>query len=241
MSSVVSNHCAVIVEPREHPALGMAIQSVATTLPHWPITLFHGQKNADYAKFTVGSLGLDIHYVEMPVPNMEVKHYNRLLTHSWFYRRFESCEFMLIFQTDSMLFPQCPYSVEDFMYYDYIGAPWKHYAHKGGNGGLSLRKIDSFIKAITLNPWSPSTHGNEDLYYSHQDDFKYASYDISRRFSVESCFSATPFGAHKFWNYLNKEEELALYQYAPEAQMLKKLNLPFTPPAKNMLEMEKPK
>lgn len=221
-----SAHCAVIVEPRQHPALGIAIQSVATTLPDWSITLFHGTDNNEYAKNIIGGLGIDVHYIEMPVENMQVRHYNRLLTHHWFYRRFEPYEFMLIFQTDSMIFPHCPYEIDDFMQYDYIGAPWKHYDHPGGNGGLSLRNVRSFIDAIDSSPWSPATHGNEDIYFSHQSNFKYACADVSKRFSVESVFYPKPFGVHKFWHYLSEEEQQLLYQYAPQAENLKILNVP---------------
>ena len=82
--------------------------------------------------------------------------YNSLMLSSAFYERFSSYKFMLIYQLDAFVFRDDLAKWCDANY-DYIGAPWfKNYGEGSsaidlfavGNGGLSLRKIETFIKTI---------------------------------------------------------------------------------------------
>lgn len=79
--------------------------------------------------------------------------YNELLLSRMFYDRFRSYSHILIYQLDAYIFRDeldywCSLS------YDYIGAPWfegfrkttNNRLWKVGNGGLSLRRVSSFIK-----------------------------------------------------------------------------------------------
>lgn len=81
--------------------------------------------------------------------------YSKLLVSKMFYQKFKQFEYMLIYQTDCFVFK----NELDFWIdkgYDYIGAPWfvgyenaTNSSFAGvGNGGFSLRKIDSFIKVL---------------------------------------------------------------------------------------------
>ena len=82
--------------------------------------------------------------------------YNRLLLHKEFYKEFNDFKYMLIYQLDSYVFSDqlkkwCCKN------YDYIGAPWflnfndshvKGKLWEVGNGGFSLRKIQSMISVL---------------------------------------------------------------------------------------------
>src|SRR5690606_23718730 len=82
--------------------------------------------------------------------------YSKLLTSPLFYRRFEQYEYLLIYQDDAFIFR------DDLGFwcsqgYDYIGAPFfRNYVtdfekapYIGvGNGGFSLRKIESMLKIL---------------------------------------------------------------------------------------------
>lgn len=86
--------------------------------------------------------------------------YGRLLLNISFYKRFQNFDYMLLYQLDAWVF-------EDKLEYwcnqgyDYIGAPWfEGYGDpkpnakmltEAGNGGLSLRKIQSTIKVLSNN------------------------------------------------------------------------------------------
>lgn len=87
--------------------------------------------------------------------------YNRLLKTSNFYNQFSDFKYMLIYQTDCLVFKNnLDYWIDKN--YDYVGAPWisktkRKFVFKGvGNGGLSLRKVDTFMiitKKFELYKW----------------------------------------------------------------------------------------
>ncbi|HLP04517.1 MAG TPA: DUF5672 family protein [Paludibacter sp.] len=87
-----------------------------------------------------------------------IESYNRLMMDLDFYDRFKLWDYMLIYQLDAYVF-------EDMLEYwcskgyDYIGAPWfDDYKSKElgsglwavGNGGFSLRKVQSFVDILKL-------------------------------------------------------------------------------------------
>lgn len=80
--------------------------------------------------------------------------YNRLLLSQGFYQRFSDYEFILIAQLDTYIFRNelLEWCNKD---YDYVGAPWVgSFSNRVfdvnklsvGNGGLSLRKVQSFLR-----------------------------------------------------------------------------------------------
>lgn len=80
---------------------------------------------------------------------------------------------------------------DDFLKYDYIGAPWRsHYPHaRVGNGGFSLRS-KKFLQLCEHIPWNGM---HEDalccIFYKNffiANDCKYAPIDVAMRFSLES-------------------------------------------------------
>ena len=88
---------------------------------------------------------------------LNVDQYSKLMLSIDFYKQFKNFEYMLVYQLDAYVFRDellqwCQQG------YDYIGAPWfKGYAntdkkakllYRAGNGGFSLRIINSFIKIL---------------------------------------------------------------------------------------------
>jgi hypothetical protein len=74
--------------------------------------------------------------------------YNRLLKSLSFYKRFYEYEFLLIAQIDAWIFGTSE-DLLKFMQYDYSGAiSYKDGNCNGYNGGLSLRNVNSAIKAL---------------------------------------------------------------------------------------------
>lgn len=94
----------------------------------------------------------DDHYFE------SLRGYNKLMLSLDFYREFEDYSHMLVAQTDVFIFGG---GLDRFleMDYDYVGAPWfegddaasvpVRMFPVAGNGGLSLRKIASFIRVLS--------------------------------------------------------------------------------------------
>lgn len=150
-----------------------------------------------------------------------IQSYNRLMLSIDFYQRFMEYEYILIYQLDAFVFEN---KLNYFMNldYDYIGAPWLYgifyYVNKNnciwnvGNGGLSLRKVKSFIKVLEeKKPLQKKEFVNEDLFFSSiiDGDFKIAPLKIALQFSfekqVEKCFLLNnrnlPFGCHAWERY----------------------------------------
>lgn len=184
--------------------------------------------------------------------------YNSLMLSEEFYQRFEDCEYILICQLDAYIFRDeltewCEKG------YDYIGAPWlvrpiyrsfpmKQYRwlfrsaatratdFKVGNGGLSLRKVSSHLKAVqqlkgVIEEFLRHTKNhvfNEDVFFAvevnkHGLNFSYPSYMEALKFSFdkypELCYKLNheqlPFGCHswfkkkmfKFWSKTIKSNQ----------------------------------
>ena len=107
---------------------------------------------------------------------------------------------MLIFQTDTILRKD---TVDDFLQYDYVGAPWAQPDLRWfgclevGNGGLSLRRVDAMLEIVTR---FPSRGGNEDGYFSLmclKHGYKVPSISEAQKFAVETIFYEDPCGLHK--------------------------------------------
>ena len=110
-----------------------------------------------------------VSYPDFKIARFDDKHfkglgsYSRLLLSKGFYEQFKEYEYILIYQLDSLVFS------EDLlmwckMGYDYIGAPWfrdKTDPEKGltrvGNGGLSLRKVETFLKVLNSPRYTAET------------------------------------------------------------------------------------
>jgi len=137
--------------------------------------------------------------------------YNRLLTSRRFWKGLPADK-VLIFQHDSALLRT---GIDEFLEWDYVGAPWKFHDH-GGNGGLSLRDTKAMLKVIDNFVWDTS-QGNEDVWFCNklkQLGLNLAPRDVCARFSVESIFQLGTLGCHAVEVHLSKQEcELIKNQY----------------------------
>jgi len=200
------NFTAVIVEPRKHKALSFVIKNALENLPDkWNIIIMHGNLNKDYVFNIMDELPQykdRMTAINLNVDNLTISEYNDLLTSKEFYEKIPT-EIFLIFQTDSVICDENKHLLDDFMIYDYVGAPWKDAV---GNGGFSLRK-----KSKTLETISKCKRGNdkenEDIFFANPCINIYKpSIEKAKLFSTESIYSPESFGVHKPWAYLNDEE-----------------------------------
>jgi hypothetical protein len=145
-----------------------------------------------------------------------LKSYNKLLLSEKFYKNFSKYRYILICQLDTFIFSDqllqwCNKN------YDYIGAPWindslrilsniagkysikecvKLFFRKGinkavGNGGLSLRKVDTFLQCLKeSNGFAKRWRVNEDYFwglyaYVEGKPFNIPDYREAAMFSIE--------------------------------------------------------
>lgn len=117
----------------------------------------------NYDKYLVAPEGLPIpdalsHFLVIRFPKLyfeNIRGYNQLMLSLAFYQAFESYDYLLIYQLDALVFSDQLQAFCD-MGFDYIGAPWfnneenpKQGLSRVGNGGLSLRKVDAFMRVLS--------------------------------------------------------------------------------------------
>lgn len=162
--------------------------------------------------------GLDRTYYAASYPGIEfrtypdryfasITGYNHLLLDADFYRGFADYEYLLIHQTDALMFRD---NLDDWMErgFDYIGAPWpnglavnmklgKFNTAQGinlrayvGNGGFSLRSVRSTINLLVefeeIREHWVKTGGSEDLFFAFMGM-------VSERFTIPNQMIASKF------------------------------------------------
>jgi hypothetical protein len=112
-------------------------------------------------------------------------------------------EHLLTFQPDSIFCANAPTTLNDFLDWDWIGAPWSVTATHGGNGGLSLRKVSKILQVLRKEKRTNGDGALEDLWLSDRiNALKGANMPnatMSKTFSVESVWDEKPLGYHVGW------------------------------------------
>ena len=204
-------YTAVIIEPRKHKALEFVIENACDCLSEeWKILFFHGINNVEYSEKIVAKLNR-IYNDRIQLVNSGVKDLNKqafdkfLATRTIFYD-FIDTEMFLVFHTDSLIIKKNAHLINEYLNYDYVGAPWEKNDFAPtkncdfiGNGGLSLRRKSKMFEIMDKIPFNGE---GEDLYFcTNYDNIKVnkPDYEKSKRFSVEQVFSEITFACHKYW------------------------------------------
>jgi|UniRef100_A0A6C0IPE7 hypothetical protein len=213
-------YTAVIVEPREHAALEYVLQNALDNLEeNWDVHIFHGIKNkqfvVDIIDNKLSAFKDRIVLQNMYVENLSIEEYNRLMTSIDFYEKIPT-ETMLVFQTDSIICEECKEYVNEFLQYDYVGAPNKEWV---GNGGFSLRKKSKMIDVLKTDKRAEGE--NEDVFFTKKEHKLFMpDIETANRFSNEGNYSPNSFGVHKPWWYFTKPD---LHKKQKHCKALKRL------------------
>jgi hypothetical protein len=132
---------------------------------------------------------LDLTYIPENMSTNGQEEISQFLTTLWLYEAvLQPAEWLLVFQTDSMLCANSRLNLNDFLEYDWVGAPWNPGGQWGGNGGLSLRRVSRIID-ILRNQRRANDSEPEDVWLSerlaHHPDGKVANGSVSLTFSGE--------------------------------------------------------
>lgn len=203
-------YTAIIIEPRKHNALKFVLENFALNLDNnWNFIIFHGNNNIEFINNIINeshilkNMKYKIKLENLNVDNLTIDEYNKLLVSKDFYTKIPT-EIFLIFQTDTMICNKYNNYINNFLNYDYVGAPWKE-INEVGNGGLSLRRKSKMLEI--LNKCEYKNNINEDVYFSFACDgvnLNKPDYETSKQFSVETIYNDKSFGVHKPWIHLNK-------------------------------------
>jgi hypothetical protein len=150
---------ATMIELRDLPQLQDCLLNFLTVAPKdWPFVIWLSEDNIEAVRNAVllqpdirsGRLNLTVMPQDSIVDGGDsLTHF---LTRPWFWNQFHPlAEWMLFFQEDSVLCAKSPDSIDNWLGYDWVGGNtfWQEEG-KGGNGGLSMRKL-STLKFITEN------------------------------------------------------------------------------------------
>ncbi len=147
----------------------MRLEEVAVVIPLYRAELTGDEKISfrhlcqylgSYRKYLVVPRSLSVNHPGFFIERFDdafftdIPSYSRLMLSRQFYERFQSHTYILLYQLDCLVFSSQLYEW-CARGYDYIGAPWlrsmaepeKGFA-RVGNGGLSLRRVSSFLKVI---------------------------------------------------------------------------------------------
>jgi hypothetical protein len=241
-------YTAFIIEPREHRALSFVVKNALENLDsNWNVRVYHGNLNKKFVenlletdwkpfqqRISLESLGVD-NFTEDWKGSVSY-----LLLNPTFIEKIPT-ETFLIFQTDSMINPNCKDLINKFLEYDYVGAPWKTEYQKDnldtysknqnlnkpyvydyiGNGGFSLRKKSKMLEIV--NSLSEIKEIAEDIVFSVGSNTVKARkppFDLAKEFAIEMIYVPRSFGVHKPWLWLSQDELNQLKNDCPGLQTL---------------------
>jgi hypothetical protein len=184
----------------------------------WCYTIVCGTLNYEYMKELARSIHQNINIVCTPFENLTPSMYSTMFATTEFWEKFNGDK-ILIMQEDTLIFRK---NIDDFLKWDYIGAPWPKHQNDTpngvGNGGFSLRTRQTMIDVInhisiadTQIPASTAKYmastGNtvlpEDVYFSFNIQYyalgRVAPWNIARNFSTETQYNPDSLGGHNFW------------------------------------------
>jgi len=231
-------YTALIIEPRNHPALEIVVSNMLENLVsrEWKFIIFHGIKNLEMIQSLLDTNPIwkqnrnRIELISLNVENLSISDYNNLLkTNRWFYQQIPT-DMFLLFQTDSIICSKNRNILEEFLHerYDYVGAPWKNSWNEKrsvGNGGFSLRRKSKMLEI--MDRCFPRNE-NEDEYFSQacpiMKDIYLPTKEKAKTFSIETIYSETSLAVHKAWAYLTPEKLSKLADQCPEYTLLYETN-----------------
>ncbi|KAK6542848.1 hypothetical protein TWF694_006787 [Orbilia ellipsospora] len=183
---------------------------------------------------------LDLHYLPANASVATTESISQLFTNLWFYEDViggkRGVENLLVFQSDSILCANSELSINDWLEYDWVGAPWSLNDKFGGNGGLSLRKISKIRQVLLFQERIPETETEDQWLIKRIGLLPGANMANARKeseFSVESVWHQSPMGYHLTLKadelptgvWANQDRRKQIYDYCPEIKMIMKMRL----------------
>lgn len=187
----------------------------------WSYTVVCGKEAFDFYSNICKKIHKNIKVINTGHEHMDQNTYNNLLLTKDFWELIYG-EKVLIYQEDSFIFKN---NINDFIEWDYIGAPFKMDCIDQinvGNGGLSLRSKSKMIDVLdknplnninisTLKPYVQNYIKNykldnipEDIYFStylqKTGIGNVADFESAKQFSSDTIYNEDSFGMHRMWN-----------------------------------------
>ncbi|KAI4237792.1 MAG: hypothetical protein LQ349_001574 [Xanthoria aureola] len=198
---------AFLVENRPLPMLApLILHFMGVIAPDWRFRFMGSPASVESVQSSraiqhqVDSGKLDLTYIPRNMTTGGQEQISTFLTNLWLYETvLQPAEWLLVFQTDSILCANSEGNLDDWLDYDWVGAPWSSGSRYGGNGGLSLRRVSSIIQILRDQIRLPNSDP-EDVWLTsrlgHRPGAKVANGSLSLTFSGENIYYEKPMGYH---------------------------------------------
>jgi hypothetical protein len=196
LSPYNASKVALLIENRSNPILApLLLHFMSVVPPDWRFRFMGSIESVEFinksraVRDAVEMGKLDLTYIPANMTTGSQEEISTFLTTLWLYEVvLQPAEWLLIFQTDSMLCANSRQSLNSWLEYDWVGAPWNPNGRFGGNGGLSLRKVSAIIDVLRYQQRIPGTEP-EDVWLTdrlgHRPGARLANGTASLTFSGE--------------------------------------------------------
>ncbi|KAL8692956.1 MAG: hypothetical protein Q9218_002105 [Villophora microphyllina] len=226
---------ATIMENRPLANLVPIILAFSSVLGQgWPLRIFHSPQNELLLKSSppiqrmINSGQLTLQELPDSLEFGSHEPVSAFLATPWLWEHLAPAKHVLMFQTDSILCANSNRRVDDFLDYDFIGAPINTTEGKTFNGGLSIRNRETVLEV--LKNFNRQENGEfEDQWFTQRmrelparpDGKPFANLptlEIAKQFAVETIWHEKPFGMHQVSRW-HPEELEKLNAWCPEYQI----------------------
>jgi len=240
--SIITGNVATIIDTRPLDHLMPLLLHFSSVLgPEWPIILFTAYENSipPSAPFKrlIDEHRIAVKFLPPTVDFSKRLDVSRFLTEAWLWEQLAPAGHVLIFQSDSILCSGSALTVNDFLEYDFVGAPIDALYGEGYNGGLSLRNRSMVLDIITESNWNTefeSAENKQEQGVEFEDQWFYQkmkalegqgkpaarlpSVDVAKTFSVETIWYDKPLGYHQVqrWQHDRMDE---VERWCPEFKL----------------------
>ncbi|KAH8154717.1 uncharacterized protein LAJ45_01248 [Morchella importuna] len=150
-------------------------------------------------------------------------------------------EWVLMFQSDSILCANSGVSLDEWLLYDWVGAPWNLKDAYGGNGGLSLRRVSRILQILRTQRRYAHHREMEDMWLVRRigtlPGARMANGSTEAGFSVEGVWAEEPMGYHLGGSgavmplavWMERERRERVWEWCPEIKMIMGMELENVP------------
>lgn len=239
-----STKLALLIEGRPQPQLVPHILHMISVVPHDWRFLYIGSNTSvasvgrSFAiKYQQAAGKLDLMIAPKPWEINDKENIWRMLTDTRFYDELlPGVEWLLKYETDSILCSRSDESLNDWLHWDWAAAPRTPDDKFAGNGGLSIRRV-SVIKRILGFQQRENNTQPEDEWFGKRivsmPMLKAASAADAKHFAVEDVYHENPMGYHLRMGqghlpegvWKNKDQRKKILEYCPDVKIILPMKL----------------
>jgi hypothetical protein len=241
----LKTNVAAIIEDRPLTNLAPLLLHFSSVLgPQWPIVLFTTEGNEPKSpafRRAIEDGRISVRYLPTDVNFAQHQAVSEFLTTPWLWEQLAPAGHIFMFQADSIVCTNADIRVDDFLEYDFVGAPIDVPKNppnghgEGYNGGFSLRNRTMMLEIVNKFSWQGEKDAGkisqagcvtqepclkfEDQWFYHKmkemPNARLPTQEVASHFAVETIWYDKPMGYHQVerWNS-DKMDKVA--EWCPE-------------------------